>query len=78
MGELRRLQRRRPAGARSAEGQRLHHHQPGPRGRQFIGPGQWPNPRSVLRELKAQLDAAAAALRAAGALVGELADEMRP
>jgi DNA-binding GntR family transcriptional regulator len=44
----------------------------GPRGGHFIGPKAAAEPRSLLRELRAQLDAASAALRAAETLLGEL------
>lgn len=46
----------------------------GPRGGHFIGPKGAAEPRSVLRELQAQLDAAAVALHAAESLLGELED----
>jgi DNA-binding GntR family transcriptional regulator len=46
----------------------------GPQGGHFIGPKAAAEPRSILRELRARLDAAAAALRAAGSLLGELED----
>jgi DNA-binding GntR family transcriptional regulator len=47
----------------------------GPRGGHFIGPKAAAEPRNVLRELRAQLDAAAAALRAAESLLGELGNQ---
>src|SRR5690242_2100308 len=49
----------------------------GPRGGHFIGPKPAAEPRSILRELRAQLDAASAALKAAESLLGELEDDMR-
>lgn len=50
----------------------------GPRGGHFIGPEAAAEPRSILRELRAQLDAATAALRAAESLLGELDDGKGP
>ena len=47
----------------------------GPRGGHFIGPKAAAEPRDVLREIRAQLDSAAAALRTARSLLGELEDE---
>lgn len=44
----------------------------GPRGGHFIGAKAAAEPRSLLRELRAQLEAAAVALRAAESLLGEL------
>lgn len=49
----------------------------GPRGGHFIGPKAAAEPKSVLRELRTQLDSAAGALRAAEALLGELENDMR-
>jgi hypothetical protein len=49
----------------------------GPRGGHFIGPKAAAEPRNVLRELRAQLDAASAALKAAESLLGELEKEGR-
>lgn len=47
----------------------------GPRGGHFIGPKAAAEPRSILLELRVQLDAAAAALRAAETLLGELEND---
>jgi DNA-binding GntR family transcriptional regulator len=47
----------------------------GPQGGHFIGPRAAAEPRSILRELRAQLDTAATALRAAESLLGELENE---
>ncbi|MEA5456971.1 helix-turn-helix domain-containing protein [Sinomonas sp. JGH33] len=46
----------------------------GPQGGHFIGPKAAAEPRSVLRELRAQLETASAALRTAASLLGELED----
>ena len=47
----------------------------GPRGGHFIGPKAAAEPRSIMRELRVQLDAAAAALRGAESLLRELEDD---
>ena len=47
----------------------------GPRGGHFIGPRAAAEPRSIRRELRAQLEAAATALRAAESLLDDLEGE---
>ncbi|GAB2754980.1 GntR family transcriptional regulator [Sinomonas soli] len=47
----------------------------GPYGGHFIGPKAAAEPRSILNELRAQLETASTALQTAAALLGELEDE---